>query len=99
MGNGIEEAHLPSSGWHLWEIVFLEISSITHRQDNLPVLQKTIDTVNIVRQGKKIPFFLPAEPHCILRECDNKRINHCDFWIDGHKIEHSFQMCEQKINW
>lgn len=42
-------------------------------------------------------FFLPAEPHCILRECD-KCINHCDFWIDGHKIEHSFQMCGQKTN-
>lgn len=39
MGNGIEEAHLPSP---CWEIVFLEISSITHRQDNSPGLQKTI---------------------------------------------------------
>lgn len=42
MGNGIEEAHLPSPCWYLWEIVFLEISSITHGQDNSPALQKTI---------------------------------------------------------
>lgn len=48
----------PLSG--TYEKLVLETSSIKHRQDNMPMIQKTTETVDIVWKGKK-PRFLSSQ--------------------------------------
>lgn len=56
----------PLSG--TYEKLVLETSSITRRQDNMPMIQKTAETVDIVWEGKKasLPFFCAGVRYRVL---------------------------------